>query len=213
MQQIQKKIAARFLYLWTYLEGKRKKFDQKEISLLSNNCIAGVIYHSYGMKFRSPTVNIQMSPSDFLKFVNHLNRYRRCELEEDQELDVEKFRKLGGGEIHFPVGRLDDLVLYFQHAKSFEEAREKWIKRFARLNKKNIRVILVDTACTEEEIEQFNALPYPKVFLTKEQGKCALCTGETFLLEPDVAWFEFSNKSRLGKKSCQFFNWSEWLQK
>ena len=213
MQQIQKKIAARFLYLGTYLEGKRKKFDQKELSLLSNNCIAGVIYHSYGMKFRSPTVNIQMSPSDFLKFVNHLDRYQRCELKEEREPDVEKFRKLGGGEIHFPVGRLDDMVIYFQHAKSFEEAREKWIKRFARLKKEHIRVILVDNRCTEEEIRQFNELSYPKLFLSQDPEKCALCTGDTFLLEPDVAWFEFSNQSRWGKKSCQMFNWSEWLQK
>ena len=39
------------------------------VSILSNNCLAGCIYHDYHMMFQSPTINCSISFWDFPKFV------------------------------------------------------------------------------------------------------------------------------------------------
>lgn len=49
--------------------------QKKRISIISNNCIAGYIYKYFGMKFLSPTINLQIAPSDFIKFCSALSIY------------------------------------------------------------------------------------------------------------------------------------------
>lgn len=74
-----------------------KIFLKKDITILSNNCAAGFIYHRYGLRFNSPTVNLQMSPKDFLKYVQNIEHYSECEIAEISNPDEEMFKALGGG--------------------------------------------------------------------------------------------------------------------
>ncbi|KXA40887.1 hypothetical protein HMPREF3226_00932 [Prevotella corporis] len=47
------------------------------------------------MRFNSPTINLNIQPKDFIKFVRNLKDYMRCELEEIHDASVD-----------FPVGHL-----------------------------------------------------------------------------------------------------------
>ena len=114
----------------------RIKLKNKDVTILSNNCTAGVIYHELNLKFLSPTINLFMGHYDFTKFVNNLEEYRKSELIEIKKTDKQ-----------YPVGILKnnkcgDIRIEFMHYKSFSEAKEKWYKRFERINVKKIYVIL-----------------------------------------------------------------------
>ena len=37
---------------------RRKKLKNNNITILSNNCLAGILYHDFQMKFNSPTINL-----------------------------------------------------------------------------------------------------------------------------------------------------------
>ena len=37
-------------------------------SIISNNCSGVFLYKEFGCKYLSPTINLQLSPSDYLKF-------------------------------------------------------------------------------------------------------------------------------------------------
>ena len=135
----------------------RAKFNNPSVSIISNNCTGGVISHDLGLKFRSPTVNLFMVAEDFIKFCENLEHY----------LQVDTIQKILDDTRNYPVGKLDDITLYFVHYKTFEEACEKWLERRKRVNLNNIRIFGCDRdGMTSELMDRFDKLPYPKVLFT-----------------------------------------------
>lgn len=60
----------------------------------------------------------------------------------------------------FPVGKLNDIEIYFMHYKTEEEAREKWQRRSERINwDKIIFKFSNQNFCEKKHIEEFMQLP------------------------------------------------------
>lgn len=139
-----------------YLEIKRKKLKNKYPTIISSNCNGGIILHDMELKFNTPTINLWFTAGDFLKFVSDLDSYLTGKLIETNGL------------AEYPVGRLNDIDIYFMHYKTFEEAEAKWEERKKRINKDNIFIMMTDQAgCTYEDIKAFDSLPYKnKVIFT-----------------------------------------------
>lgn len=118
-----------------YCRDKRRRLTNEAPTILSNNCIAGMIYHDLGLRFDSPTINLWITPDDFLKFVCDLESYADCELEETFEEGCD-----------YPIGLLkkgdDSVKIHFMHYKSFQVAKEKWMSRMKRIHPDNIYIIL-----------------------------------------------------------------------
>lgn len=135
----------------------KKQLDLSEISLISMNCIGGIMYHDTQQKFLSPTVNLFFTPKDFLKFVENLDYYLSI------VPTVENGEK-------YPIGRLDDITLYFMHYNSAEEALSKWEERKKRVNKDKIFVIMVERdGFTQQDFEDFKKIKYPKLLFTRNK--------------------------------------------
>lgn len=49
-------------------------------TFLCPNCIGGILFHDLGLQFRSPTVNLMMFQTDFVKFVLNMDDYLAKEL-------------------------------------------------------------------------------------------------------------------------------------
>lgn len=64
------------------IEPKYKKAgkDIPPVTILSSNCIGGVLGHELGWQFLSPTVNLWMWLKDFIKYCSRLRHYSQCEL-------------------------------------------------------------------------------------------------------------------------------------
>lgn len=123
--------------------------------------IGGVIYHSLGKEFLSPTINLFMSQKDFIKFIQNLDYYINLELKEGKITNVS-----------YPIGKCGDLIIHFVHYKSFNDAKIKWDRRKVRINYEKIFLINTDQDDYSEKIEkEFGALPYEKIMFvhTKEQ--------------------------------------------
>lgn len=149
---------------------RRVRLKNHTFSIISNTCIGGVITHSLGEQFRSPTVNLVIYEEDFLTFCENLRAYSACPLEPAEE---PRSQKMG-----YPVGvlkggsaGLPDITVFFVHYKTFEEARASWVKRFARVNYDDL-FFLMDRGmdAREEILDRFHALPGPnKVFFTHQE--------------------------------------------
>ena len=122
----------------------RKRLKNKNFTILSPTCIAGVIYHELGHPFLSPTINLWMHDKDFYKFVNNLKGYLAHDLVFVEGID------------ETPTAYLDDILIHFNHYHSDEEAREKWNTRKARMNYDNLFIIGGDNpdggVVTDEDI-------------------------------------------------------------
>lgn len=119
-----------------FIKNNKKRLNNKELTILTNNCMAGIIYHELGLKFNSPTINLFIKKDEFLNLVNHLKEYENSKLIEIKEDGID-----------YPIGKLinkkyGDITIYFMHYNSFEEAKEKWIERYKRIDYDNIYVIL-----------------------------------------------------------------------
>ncbi len=137
----------------------RSRLKNKNFSIIANTCIAGKIYHDLGLKFLTPTINLYIKPDHFVKFCSNLSYYLNQPISQVT------------GEYKYPVGRIDDVYLYFKHYKTFEEGVSKWNERKKRINWNNCFIMMTDrlidiehgavaSSCEENVIEDFDSLPY-----------------------------------------------------
>ena len=113
-----------------WLRQLRRKNHNHDFSLITNDCVGGVICHDLGEQFRSPTVNLWIPNRCYLEFVQDLKYYLSCDMEEapntDKPYPVGKI--IPKDEQHIPI------EVNFKHYKSFAEAYEKWKERSKRVN-------------------------------------------------------------------------------
>ena len=198
---IRKKVAGRLKK--TIEDFRFRRIRKMGISIISNNCAGGLLYNHFGCRFQSPTINLQISPEDYLRFCENLDYYCSLDISEESPLNaIELFRTLGGTTIGFPVGRLGDLTLFFQHFDSFQQAVCKWNERKKRIDYDRLFFVFVDTNCTKEMVRRFLNLPFRnKLFLTSNTG---------FLLDPicvlfhSEPWFE--------SDWLHVFNYKKWFE-
>ena len=165
------------LYRKKILIEMRKKLKTEDVTIISSNCMGGMIYHDLNLKFLSPTINMYIHADDFIKLCGNLEYYFSLELEEITS-------SLG-----YPVAKIGDIKLYLVHYNSFEEPNIAWKLRIKRGNYDNIKVIMVDRdGFNEEMLSDFSDLPYDKVFFTSKHYNYSF----------SVHVKEFANRPTLG---------------
>ncbi len=140
----------------------------RDVAIIANNCCGADICHTYGLRFNSPTVNLQILPCDFSKFCVNLKYYLDQDIvqipnvsSELSELQQENIRKVFGGRTiedltGIPFGKCGDVIIVFQHYKTFDEAKEKWNARKVRVNIDNCAFLLVVGPDELKEARQFD---------------------------------------------------------
>ena len=143
-----------------YITIKRMRLKNKTMTVLSSNCNGAYMLHDLGCPFNSPTVNLYFLPEHFLKFVRNPEVYLSAEVKEVHLPDID-----------FPVGQLDDILLFFMHYDTFAQAKEAWVRRAGRVDMHNVYLVMTDkNGCTYEQIREFDELPYQnKVIFTHRQ--------------------------------------------
>ena len=127
-----------------------KKLKNKNFTIISHNCVGGVIYHDLGLEFKTPTVNLFFMAKDFIKFCQNLRYYLSCEL-----------KPFNQNEYDYPIAKIDDVILYCLHYNSYDEVKEKWEKRKKRVNYDNLFFMMSERdGCTNQDILNFDKLPY-----------------------------------------------------
>lgn len=138
--------------------GMRRRLAVPAPSILSNDCVGGVMAHDLGLPFRSPTVNLFFDSVDgFLTYVAGIGYYRSAPL-----LDGGSLRQ--GGR-RYPVGllagsgRWPELKIHFLHYASFDHALKKWRERSERIDPAQLCVVLHAKRMEPSELERFLRLP------------------------------------------------------
>lgn len=141
----------------------------KDVAIIANNCISADICRTYGLRFNSPTVNLQIFPWQFSEFAENIEEYLNTEI---VQMDIsklndeegQKITEFYGGrtikELGFPFGMCGDIIIAFQHYKSFEEAKKKWDERKKRVNIGNVGFILVINEKDMQYAKPFDELKF-----------------------------------------------------
>lgn len=137
----------------------RLGLKNKNFSLIANNCIGGIISHSLGEQFRSPTVNLFIRTEDYFRFLENFDEALSADVTEikTDRIGVSPVYPLG--EIHLHDG--STVQIHFMHYVNFYQARQKWIERSKRIDKNNLFVLMeLGIETTPEYVERFDRLPF-----------------------------------------------------
>lgn len=128
----------------------KNNIDIDDCTIISSNCIGGMIYHDLGLKFKSPTINLYFTCHDFALFINNLKYYLSLTPVEFSCDD-------------FPILKLGDIKLFCQHYKNSNEAIDAWERRKERIDLNNIYVIATDRDCSDyNDLKLIDQAPYRK---------------------------------------------------
>ena len=185
------------------LKSKKARLTNNDVTILCSDCIGGLIYNDFKLRFNSPTINLYIKPSDFVKFCEKLDFYLGSEL---------KYKE---NKKHI-VGMLDDIEIHFLHYHTFEEAKNKWLERSKRINKDNICLILTcKDGYTLKDIKAFNKLNYKNkvVFVPKKYNNfdCSYCIKNSE--ENSEVKFLGTKVNHFGKKIIDDFDIVSFLNK
>ena len=148
----------------------RRSLENKNFTLISQNCIGGVFYHDMKLQFQSPTINLFFNADDFVRFVSNLDYYINNAI-----LSVETGER-------YPIGFLDDIAIHFMHYRSISEAENAWLRRIERIQWDRIVVCSTDRdGFNKQTFEEWKKIPYPKVLFT---------SNPVFGSEADSVFFE-----------------------
>ena len=137
------------IYEYFYFKKLRKRLLNKNFSLFSPNCYAGIIYHRLGLEFLSPTINLLFpSKKEYLRFVSNIEYYLSRELV-----------FVNDSNYNCPVALLEDVKIVFNHDSSAEKAKADWERRKKRVNYKNIYILFDDIA----DAEYMDLLTFSKI--------------------------------------------------
>lgn len=163
----------------------------RKVSIISQNCLGGLLYHDIKMKFYSPTINLFFSSDDFIKFVLNLDYYLSLDLKFESNPT-------------YPIAALDDITIHFLHYKNKQEALNFWEKRKKRINKNDVLVLMTDRDnFNQNSFNQFDKIKYNKLLFTcnekYKKDKCVSfiskykkldCLPNCFLERKDYLTFE-----------------------
>ena len=143
-----------------YHRNKAKKFKGPIPSIISINCIGGVMLHDLGCRFNTPTINLFFrTQQEFFYFVMHLEIMMELPLEE-----------IKNSEYNAPVGVIkhneNEVGIVFLHYKDFQSANEKWQQRIKRINLDNVVVLLEGPQVDRDIINDFDEIPYKKKIIS-----------------------------------------------
>lgn len=96
-----------------------RSLQNKNFSIISNNCWGGQVYRSYGLPYTSPTIGLFIMPKDYIKFISDLTYY----LEKDLKFiyrNQSKYRIYLEEHVdhNCPIGILEDIEIIFLHYTS-----------------------------------------------------------------------------------------------
>ena len=111
----------------------RAQIRNKEASLLTPNCLGGLLFHDLGLEFRSPTIDLTMYQYHFIRYVLDRENYQKKKLEFYRHPDYTS-----------PCAHLGDIDINFTHYKTPEEAEKKWVERSKRIDADNLFIFAME---------------------------------------------------------------------
>ncbi len=199
--------------------------------ILSNNCIGAFLYKDYGLPYATPLAMLQIAPKDFILFCKNIDYYLSCALESAEITKEVKaaWWQVGGGDINlkFPIGKLGgEIIIFFQHSKSFEEAKADWNRRLARYKNTSSEVYIIlnlmgyarvfaDKELSKNIFEEFLQIPHNKKILLHSNAQIATSYRDkaeiVFVGEIQNSWFRFAGENPLNRQNYHRFNFDKWL--
>jgi len=110
------------------------KLRASKVTIISDNCWGGIAYKTLGLECISPFKNLFLKEDHYLKLLSNLSYYM------NQDLQFAYYCEDEAKKVKYPVMRLDDVYIHFNHDVDGEAATQKWERRKKKINYDNLFV-------------------------------------------------------------------------
>lgn len=153
---------------------RRRRLNNTDFTIISNNCWGGIIYEYFNLPKNSPTVGMYFFAEEYIRFIYNLKYYLQQPLEIiDYSQSKYKEQLIERNQTNCLIGKIADVEIVLLHFHSAQEAQEKWKRRCERVNYDNLIYKFSEMDyCTEEHIKAFDAFSAKKkvMFVCKDYG-------------------------------------------
>lgn len=166
-------------------ENYRRRNQNYDFTLISQNCIGGVIYNDLGIPFYSPTINLFIEDENFVKLAENPEYYFSIEA---QPL-MDKFIDPINPSICYPKILIEDIEICCLHYHNCQEAIAAWERRRKRVNLNNMYVLgnSWNLHGNIKLIERLSNVDYPtKIFVLPDEAindKCIVLQDDFWHLD------------------------------
>lgn len=148
----------------------RFRLKKKTFSIISNDCWGGSVYLDLGIPYTSPTVNLFIYSSCYIKFIKDLEKYISLDIVfvDKSKYDVSNENR---NKKNYPIGMLDDIEIHFLHSKDNIDAQMKWNMRKQRIDFNNLFFKFSDSHMIDsKDLLEFEKLPFKNkvIFVSKK---------------------------------------------
>lgn len=125
---------------------------EEKVSIISCNCMGGILYNTLGMECLSPFKNLWVKAGALIHKYEYLQDIMAIE-PKFMKWEIEPHSG-----IKYPVGYIKeyDFEIHFNHDESWEVAIEKWNRRSVKINYKNLLLLVFTDKL--EHIKRFSEL-------------------------------------------------------
>jgi len=133
---------------------------RSNFTIISNDCVGGVLYKRMNKFFLSPFINLYLEIDDYFFLLSHFYEIINLPVEENKNKN---------SNIKFPVGKITyknkSINIYFMHYPSFQIALQKWNERKQRIKYNDMYIILnltnnLNIKYVENILNKFEQLPF-----------------------------------------------------
>lgn len=155
-----------------YRKLMRFRLNNNKFSIISNDCWGGSVYLDLGIPYTSPTVNLFIYSSCYIKFIKDLEKYISLDLVfvDKSKYDVSNQHRKTKNK-YYPIGMLDDIEIHFLHSKDNIDAQMKWNMRKERIDFNNLFFKFSDSHMIDsKDLLEFEKLPFKNkvIFVSKK---------------------------------------------
>ena len=129
--------AIRAVMIMLHKHNIRRKIVNNNVSIISQNCVGGVIYNLIGQEFASPTINLFIKGENFVKLVENLEYYMSI----PAKPLCDKYVSPSNPDFTYPKILVGDIEVCCQHYKDCNEAIAAWERRRKRIDFNKVLVI------------------------------------------------------------------------
>ena len=211
MLKIIRRLKRKILVTWWKLKNKNKDF-----TIISQNCVGGLIYNNFNLPFLTPTINLFIEGEDFVKLVENLKYYMSIKPEAINDEYIDPI----DSNVRFPKIRIDDIEISCMHYKNCNEAIEAWERRKKRINYEKIYVIgnswnlkdridLIDRLCNTA----YPTVIFKTMDIEYENKKCINLIGDFWkrdkrgIVRPNLTDFKCGSIKRYFEDIFDFVSW------
>lgn len=191
---------------WIFGPFRRKKLNNTDFTIISNNCWGAHVYEYFALQKQSPTVGCYFFAEDYIKLLENFKyniNQKLCFISFNESKHKDELLSYGGKNLKAPIGVLNNNIeIIFLHYPNQDLALEKWNRRVNRINYDNlIFKFSHQNSCLDNHIERFDKLSLngKKICFTKipNQIQCGVYypgfEKENSLISDIYHWHDYFN--------------------